>query len=80
MFLIFEGFLNMNIPECPGNVGMKDQVMVLQWVKENIKMYGGNPDNVTIFGSSAGAAAVNFHMISPLSKGMLKIIQSEIIN
>ncbi|XKL63137.1 hypothetical protein PGB90_005501 [Kerria lacca] len=72
------GFLNMNIPECPGNVGMKDQVMVLQWVKENIKMYGGNPDNVTIFGSSAGAAAVNFHMISPLSKGLFHkaILQS----
>ena len=53
----------------PGNMGMKDQVMALRWVKENIKSFGGNPDSVTISGLSAGGASVHYHYLSPLSKG-----------
>nr|CAH7738335.1 unnamed protein product [Callosobruchus chinensis] len=44
----------------PGNAGMKDQVMALRWVQRNIKYFGGDPDNVTIFGESAGSASVHF--------------------
>jgi len=54
---------------CRGNAGLKDQVMALKWVKNNIKAFGGDPGNVTICGESAGGSCVNFHMISPLSKG-----------
>lgn len=53
----------------PGNYALKDQVMALQWVKENIELFGGLPDNVTIFGQSAGAASVHLHYISEASIG-----------
>jgi carboxylesterase 2 len=44
----------------------------MQWVKENIRFFGGDPNKVTIFGQSAGGTSVNYHLISPLSKGMLR--------
>lgn len=71
---MYIGFLNLQIPECPGNAGLKDQLAALKWVKENIKAFGGDPDNITIDGCSAGATSVNFLMISPLAKGKRSII------
>lgn len=61
----------MNEDGATGNQGLKDQMMVLRWVRDNIVNFGGDPDNVTIFGSSAGAASVHYHAISPLSQGKL---------
>ncbi|XP_967916.2 juvenile hormone esterase-like [Tribolium castaneum] len=54
----------------PGNAGFKDMVMALKWVQKNIKHFGGDARNVTIFGTSAGGAAVHFLMLSPMSQGL----------
>lgn len=56
--------------ELPGNLGLKDQVQSLIWVRKNVKSFGGNPDLVTIFGESAGGASVHYHVLSPMSRGL----------
>jgi para-nitrobenzyl esterase len=53
-----------------GTYGIQDLLAGLQWVKANVSAFGGDPDNVTIFGHSAGSAAVSFLAASPLSKGL----------
>ena len=53
-----------------GNFGLLDQVLALKWVKKNIKNFGGNSNNVTIFGESAGGHNVFSLISSPLSKGL----------
>ncbi|CAG9787596.1 unnamed protein product [Diatraea saccharalis] len=66
------GFLCLDTEEVPGNAGMKDQVLALEWVKENINNFGGDPDNITIFGESAGGASAALHLLSPMSKGLFR--------
>jgi para-nitrobenzyl esterase len=69
------GFLNMNeitrgrIP-ATGNEGLLDQIMALTWVRDNIKTFGGDPDNVTIFGESAGGMSVCTLMAMPKARGL----------
>ncbi|MBQ8771665.1 MAG: carboxylesterase family protein [Clostridia bacterium] len=53
-----------------GNYGLYDQLTALQWVQHNIETFGGDPNNITIMGQSAGAMSVQQHCLSPLSKGL----------
>ncbi|KAG6452860.1 venom carboxylesterase-6 [Manduca sexta] len=63
------GFLSTGDEIAPGNNGLKDQSFLLHWVKNNIMMFGGNPDSITLTGCSAGGASVHYHYLSPLSRG-----------
>ena len=62
------GFLALGHPTAPGNAGMFDQLMGLEWVQRNIKQFGGDPRNVTLFGESAGSVSTSLHLLSPLSR------------
>lgn len=66
---MFLGFLNFGVNECPGNMGLKDQLFALKWIKANISVFGGDAENITIFGESAGSASVHCHVLSPRSTG-----------
>lgn len=70
------GFLSTGDSEAPGNFGLKDQVIALHWVQDNIEYFNGNKSSVTIMGVSAGAASVNMHMYSPLSQGLFHKVVS----
>ena len=61
-----------------GNYGILDQIAALKWVKNNIQQFGGDPNNITIFGQSAGAMSVQSLVTSPLSKDLMQkaIMQS----
>ncbi|XP_053212866.1 acetylcholinesterase-like [Panonychus citri] len=72
------GFLYLPESDIPGNMGLWDQKLALQWVKDNINTFGGDSDSVTIFGESAGSMSVSAHIVSPQSRGLFKnaIMQS----
>ena len=64
------GFMTAGDGVARGNWGMLDQVEALKWIKENIEVFGGDPNRVTILGVSSGGASVGLHILSPLSEGL----------
>lgn len=78
------GFLSLDdiSLDIPGNAGLKDQNLALKWTQKNIVNFGGDPNNVTIFGVSAGGASAQYHVLSPASKGLFHkaLIQSGSVN
>ncbi|CAG2101791.1 unnamed protein product [Medioppia subpectinata] len=72
------GFLYSGDKTASGNAGLYDQLLALKWVRENIRHFGGDKNQITIFGYSSGSVSVSAHILSPLSKGLFKraIMQS----
>ncbi|XP_034062233.1 bile salt-activated lipase-like [Gymnodraco acuticeps] len=66
------GFLSTGDSRLPGNYGLWDQHAAIAWVSRNIRSFGGDPGNITIFGESAGGASVSFQTLSPHNKGLFK--------
>jgi len=62
------GFMALEGSFAAGNQGLKDQLLALRWVKDNIANFGGDPNRITIAGESAGAVSVHAHVLSPLGK------------
>ncbi|CAG9862782.1 unnamed protein product [Phyllotreta striolata] len=77
------GSLKLNDPslEVHGNTNLKDQVAALEWVRRNIGKFGGDAENVTIFGESAGGASVHYLTLSPVAEGLFHkaIMQSGVV-
>ncbi|XP_044270259.1 venom carboxylesterase-6-like [Tribolium madens] len=72
------GFLSTQDEVIPGNNGLKDQHLALKWVHDNIHLFGGDPDKITIFGQSAGSASCAYQLINQQNKGLFQgaILQS----
>lgn len=72
------GFLYLNTEEAPGNMGLLDQQLALQWIHSNVVHFGGSPQDLTLFGESAGAASVAYHMMANDSRDLFHsaILQS----
>ncbi len=74
------GFLYGNSSEAPGNMGFWDQAMALNWTKQNVRAFGGNPNNITLFGQSAGSMSISNHIVSNVTRNLFQraIMQSGI--
>ncbi|XP_037051706.1 esterase FE4-like [Bradysia coprophila] len=64
------GFMSTGTAESPGNNGLKDQVMALKFLRSHIEKFGGNPNDITLMGYSAGAMSISMHLVSPMSVGL----------
>ncbi|RZC33822.1 COesterase and/or Abhydrolase 3 domain containing protein, partial [Asbolus verrucosus] len=66
------GFLSTQDDVIPGNNGLKDQHLAIQWTHDNINLFGGDPDKITIFGQSAGSASCAYQLLNQQSQGLFR--------
>lgn len=66
VLLYFAGFATLQTDSIPGNAGMLDILLALEWVQDNIRWFGGDSSRVTVVGQSAGAAAASSLLVSPI--------------
>ncbi|KAJ6215453.1 hypothetical protein RDWZM_009953 [Blomia tropicalis] len=72
------GFLDLDTEQIPGNMGLMDQYTAIRWISDNIERFGGNPQSITLFGTSAGSISIGFHMFSTRANRLFQraILQS----
>lgn len=73
----FFGHPELRSAAAASNFGLLDQIAALQWVQKNIRRFGGDPGNVTVFGESSGAADIGYLLTSPLAQGLFRRAISE---
>jgi carboxylesterase type B len=66
------GFLSAGVKELPGNVGLFDMALALEWIRDYIKFFGGTPNKITVFGQGTGASSAILLSLSQLTQGKLK--------
>lgn len=66
------GFLSLNSSSIPGNNGLRDVVTLLKWVQTNARAFGGDPNDVTLGGQSAGASMAHLLSMSPAADGLFQ--------
>ncbi|XP_065205743.1 juvenile hormone esterase-like [Planococcus citri] len=74
------GYLNLNLKECSGNQAIKDIILSLQWIKNNIRSFGGDPDNITLLGSSSGSTLTQILLLSPSTQGKAVLMGGHLTN
>src|SRR4029453_6984789 len=67
-----DGFLYLGDGDDAANLGLRDQVAALTWVRDNISAFGGDPDRVTVFGESAGAMSIGDLLAMPRAGGLFR--------
>ena len=71
-FFAHPSLIGENSQHAAGNYGLLDQAAAIAWVKHNIALFGGDPENITLFGESAGSFSVSAQLASPLSKDLIQ--------
>ncbi|XP_037516413.1 cholinesterase 1 [Rhipicephalus sanguineus] len=66
------GFMYGRSKDLPANLGLFDQRLAMNWVRDNVEFFGGDPDSITLMGHDAGAQSVGYHMLSPKSRVLFK--------
>jgi carboxylesterase type B len=67
--LLSVGFLSAGVKELPGNAGLFDMALALEWIRDYISFFGGTPDRITVFGQGTGASSAVLLALSQITQG-----------